>query len=95
MRLRNEAESGAIAIKAPGTALLDDLEAGFVVPVDQLVGHFAVGRLVGQLQRLGAEPLHVDDGMTSESGTIPRTGALGFRSSSLLTKWLRPPIYPR
>ena len=29
--------------------------------VEQLVGDLAGGRLVGQLERLGAEPLHADD----------------------------------
>ena len=51
-----------IHVKAPWPALLHQLEPGLVVAVDQLVGHLAGGRLVGQFERLGTEPLHADDG---------------------------------
>ena len=51
----------AVAVEAPGPALLDDLEARLVVAVEQLVRDLAGGGLVGQLERLGAEPLHADD----------------------------------
>lgn len=58
----DEAEERTVAVEAPGTALLDDLEARFVVPIEELVGDLARGRLVGQLDRVGAEPLGLDDG---------------------------------
>ena len=61
LRLGDQPEEGAVAVEAPGPALLDDLEARLVVAVEQLVGDLAGGRLVGQLERLGAEPLHADD----------------------------------
>ena len=54
--------SAAVAVEAPGPALLDDFEAGLVVAVEQLVRDLAGGRLVGELEGLGAEPLHADDG---------------------------------
>ena len=60
MRLGDEAEQRAVAVEAPGPPDLDDLEPGFVVTVQQLVGDLAGRRLVGQLQRFGAEPLHAD-----------------------------------
>ena len=60
--LGDQAEERAVAVEAPGPALLDDLQARLVVAVEQLVGHLAGRRLVGQLERLGAEPLHADDG---------------------------------
>jgi hypothetical protein len=40
--------------------LLHQVEPGLVVPIEQFVGHLADGRLVGELERLGAEPLHAD-----------------------------------
>src|SRR5439155_12778038 len=49
------------AVEAPGAAVLDDLEAVLVVPVEQLVGDLARGRLVGQLERLGTVPLDAHD----------------------------------
>ena len=55
------AEAGAVAIEAPRPPDLDDLQLGLVAPVQKLVGDLAGGRLVGQLQRFGAEPLHADD----------------------------------
>ena len=62
MRLGDQAEQRAVAVEAPGPALLDDLEPRLVVAVEQLVGHLAGRRLVGQLERLRAEPLDADDG---------------------------------
>ena len=41
VRLGDEAEQRAVAVEAPGPALLDDLEAGLVVAVEQLVGDLA------------------------------------------------------
>ena len=55
---RNRAPS---PVEAPGPADLDDFQVGLVVTVQKLVGDLAGGRLVGQLQRFGAEPLHADD----------------------------------
>ena len=77
VRLRDEPESSAVAVEAPGTALLDDFEAGFVVPVHQLVGHLAGGSLVGQLDCLGAEPLNADDG---DQGVRQKTADGGVRT---------------
>ena len=59
--LGDQAEEGAVAVEAPRPADLDDLQLGLVVSVQKLVGHLAGGRLVGQLERFGAEPLHADD----------------------------------
>ena len=61
LRLGDEAEERAVAVEAPGPALLHHLEARLVVAVEQLVRHLARRRLVGEFQRLGAEPLHADD----------------------------------
>ncbi len=60
--LGDQAEEGAVAVETPGPALLDDLQAGLVVAVEQLVGDLAGRGLVGQLQGLGAEPLDADHG---------------------------------
>ena len=61
LRLGDQAEQGAVAVEAPGPADLDDLQLGLVVTVQKLVGDLAGGRLVGQLERFGTEPLHADD----------------------------------
>ena len=61
LRLGDQAEQGAVAVEAPGPADLDDFQVGLVVAVQKLVGDLAGGRLVGQLERFGAEPLHADD----------------------------------
>ena len=58
---RNQSEQGAVAVEAPWPPVGDDLEPVFVVAVEQLVGDRAGRRLVRQLERLGAEPLHADD----------------------------------
>ena len=62
VRLGDEAEERAVAVEAPRAALLDDLEARLVVAVEELVGDPARRRLVGELERVGAEPLDADDG---------------------------------
>ena len=43
LRLGDEAEERAVAVEAPGAALLDDLEPRLVVAVEELVGHAAGG----------------------------------------------------
>src|SRR5262245_14985261 len=78
MRLGHEPESRAVAVEAPRPALLNDVETGFIVAVEQLVGYLAGWRLVGQLQRLGAEPLHVhhrDEGVRQH----PTNGGIGLQ----------------
>ena len=62
MGFGHQPEQMAVAIKAPGAALLDHVKARFVVAIQQLVGDPARRVLVGQLQCLGAKPLHTDDG---------------------------------
>ena len=61
LRLGDQPEERAVAIEAPGAALLDDLEARLVVAVEELVRDLAVGCLVGEFQGLGAVPLHAHD----------------------------------
>ena len=41
VRLGDQPEQRAVAVEAPGPALLDDLEPGLVVAVEQLVGDLA------------------------------------------------------
>ena len=60
MRLRNEAEQMPVAVEAPRAAVLHDLQARLVMAIKQLVGNAAGRSLVGQLQSLGAKPLHAD-----------------------------------
>ena len=55
-------EQRPVAVEAPRPSFGDNLEPGFVVTVEQLVGDCAGRRLVGELERRGAEPLHADDG---------------------------------
>jgi hypothetical protein len=47
-----EAEQRAVTVEAPGPALFDNLKARLVVPVEELVGYLAGGRLVRQLDRV-------------------------------------------
>ncbi len=72
LRLGDEAEEGAVAVEAPGAALLDEFQAGLVVAVEQLVGDLAGGGLVGEFEGLGAEPLDakgaLDDALRSRDG---------------------------
>ena len=57
----HEAVRRAVAVEAPGAALLDDFEAGFVVPVEDFLGDPARGWAVDEGKRLGAVPLHAYD----------------------------------
>ncbi len=61
VRLRNEAESGAIAVEAPGPTVLDNLEPCLIVSVKNLAGELSDRCLVGQIERLGAIPLDAHD----------------------------------
>ena len=60
--LGDQAELGAVTVEAPGAALLDQVQPGFVTAVEQFVGHLAAGRLVGQFKSLRAKPLDADNG---------------------------------
>ena len=85
LRLGDEAEQRAVSVEAPGPPDLDDLDPGLVVAVQELVGDLAGWRLVGQLERFGAEPLHADHRpVTKLSVSTPRTAALARRSSSIM-----------
>ena len=57
----HQPEQRAVAVEAPRPPLGNDLEPGLVVAVEQFVGDRAGRRLVGQLERFRAEPLHADD----------------------------------
>jgi len=61
LRFGDQTEESAVAVEAPGTALLDDLEAELVVAVEEAVVDLAGGVLVGELEGVGAEPLCLDD----------------------------------
>ena len=61
MRLGDEPEQVPVAVEAPRPPLRHDLEPRLVVTIEQLVGDLAAGVLVGELERLRAEPLHADD----------------------------------
>ena len=50
LRLGHQAEEGAVAVKAPGAALLHQLQACFVFPVEQHVAGRAPRRLVGKFE---------------------------------------------
>ena len=57
LRLGDQAEQRAVSVKAPGPAGFDDLEPGFVVAVQKLIGDLSGRCLVRQLDCFGAEPL--------------------------------------
>ena len=57
----DQAEQGAVAVETPGATLFHKIESGFVVPIEQFVGHLAGRRLIGELEGLGTKPLHADD----------------------------------
>jgi hypothetical protein len=62
MGFGDEAKEAAIAIKAPGSTLLNDLKARFIVAIEQFIGDFASSGFVGEFYRIGAEPLDANDG---------------------------------
>jgi hypothetical protein len=57
----DQAEESAVAVEAPRAALLDDLEPGLVVAVEEAVVDLACGVLVSELEGVGAKPLGLDD----------------------------------
>jgi hypothetical protein len=61
MGFGHEPEQMAVAVEAPGPALLNDGQACFIVPIEQLVGDTARGVLIREFERLRAKPLHADD----------------------------------
>jgi hypothetical protein len=89
VRLRHQAEQGAIAIEAPGTALFNQLQTGLIVAVEQLASDLAGWGLVVQLQRLRAEPLDADDGHQG-IGEDAADGRIGLELFELHRQMLRP-----
>ena len=59
--LGHQAKKRPITVEAPRPALGCHLQAGFVAAVEKRVANLAAWVLVGQLDRVGPEPLHADD----------------------------------
>src|SRR5271166_5194248 len=62
LSLGHQPEKRAVAVEAPRPAFFGDLEIGFAVPVEEFVADVAGRVLVGQLKRIGPEPLDIDNG---------------------------------
>ena len=61
--LGHEPKQRTVAIKSPRPPFfLDDLQIGLAVAIQQFVADPAVRVLVGQLDGVGSEPLHADNG---------------------------------
>jgi hypothetical protein len=78
---RNETEQAPVAVEAPRATVLHYFEARLVVAIEQLVANTTKRPLVGQLKRLGTKPLHADHRDDLIRQKMPRTAALGWRSS--------------
>lgn len=67
------------------------------MPIDQLIGHLAGRRLVGQLQGLRAEPLHVDygDQAIRQDAAYGSVGLEVLELAHVLTPALSPPLRRR
>ena len=55
-RLGHQPKQFPVAVEAPRPPLLDNLQARFVVAVEDLAAQLAAGPPVGELQRVGPEP---------------------------------------
>ena len=83
LRLGDEPKQVSVAVEAPRPTLLDDFDARLVVAIEQLVGDLARRVLVGEFERLGAEPLDADD-RNQAIWQNALNGGVGRSSSSLL-----------
>lgn len=96
----DQAKERPVAIEAPGAAEFHNLDPRLVVAVEQLVGHLASRRLVGQLDRLRAEPLHADhrDQRVGQDAAHRRVGEqvieFGHPGTSQCGPWTRAARYP-
>src|SRR5437879_9767251 len=61
MRLRDEAETRAVTIEAPRSSLFDNVDARFIVPIQQFIRHFSQRIFVCQFQSFRPEPLGTDN----------------------------------
>jgi hypothetical protein len=61
MRFGHEPELMPVPIETPGSPLGDDLDAWLVISIKQLVRDLATGVLIGKLESLRSEPLHIDN----------------------------------
>lgn len=75
--LGNEPEERAVAVETPRASGLDDLQAGLVVAIENLVGHSTVGTPVDEGQRVRAVPCDADDG-SQVVGQNSSDGGLGL-----------------
>jgi hypothetical protein len=57
----HQSEQMPVAVEAPGSSGLDDLDGRLAVPVEELVGHPSFAVLEGDLDGVGPEPLHADE----------------------------------
>jgi hypothetical protein len=76
VRLGDKAEERAVAIEAPGSTDLEDLKAGLVVAVEDLIGHFPGRPAVDQSQGIGTVPLdaHNHDRRVGQNAADGRVG---------------------
>jgi hypothetical protein len=80
---RDEAEEGAVAVEAPGSARFDHCEARLVVAVEDLVGDAAIGAAVDECEGIRAVPGHTDhrDQRIRQDPAEGRVGLKVFESS--------------
>ena len=88
LRLGDQPEERAVAIEAPGPPLLHDLEARLVVAVEQLVRDLAGRASCTSARAPRSRTTARSTTVTSASGRMPRTAALGWRSSSRIIRSL-------
>ena len=69
VRFRYQTEKTSVAVKTPRPTLFDDFKPRLIVAVKQLVSDSTAGIFVSQFERLGTEPLDVnnrDEGVEAE-----------------------------
>src|SRR3954464_10568233 len=81
MRLRNEPKQSPIAIEAPGSTQLNNLNPRFVVTVEKFIRHLTGRPLICQLNCCGTEPLNGDHSHQTirENAFYHRIGEQSFK----------------
>lgn len=72
--LRSETEQISVPLEAPDSTGLHDLDASFIIAIENVIGDATVGGLVYDIDAIRPVPIDVDDGRDRVASDTPNRG---------------------